>query len=182
MAFRKKIKTGIVNNSSKGQWIKENKENQGSRPVLHSFLKRTLYHEALSGDTHQRHTHLMSQWTLYWEWTNSSLFCWLPLFDLCSWLLFGDSLLSFNIAKCRLLSALLFHQCLNWKVDSAWPSSGRKGDAKAWQSLGKWIQTVALKQYLFSFVPLFLSNQISSYTRLHTRKIKLVNAQNLATC
>ena len=86
-----------------------------------------------------------------WEWT-SSLFCWLPLFYLCCWPLFGDSLLSFNIANCRLLFALLFHQSLNWKVGSAWPSSGRKGDVKAGQSPGKWIQTVALKQYLICFV------------------------------
>ena len=50
----KRIKTGIVNNSSRAQWTKENKENQGSRSVLHPFLTRTLYHEALSGDTHQR--------------------------------------------------------------------------------------------------------------------------------
>lgn len=105
----KRIKSGIVNNSSRGQWTKENEENQGSRSVLHPFLTRTLYQEALSGDAHQRHTHLMSQWTLSWEWTNSSLFCWLPLFDLCCWPLFGDSLLSFNIANCRLLFALLFH-------------------------------------------------------------------------
>ena len=101
------------------------------------FETRTLYHEALSGDTYQGHTHLMSQWTLSWEWTNSSLFCWLPLFDLCWWPLFGDSLLSFNIANCRLLFALLFHQSLNWKVGSAWPLSGLKGNAKAGQSLGK---------------------------------------------
>ena len=156
----KRIKSDIVNNSSRGQWTKQKGRESGIQIRVTPFS----YKNPVSRGTIWRH---LSKVHTFDE-SISELFpgsglihcyfvdclCSIFVADLCSVILCLVSILQIF----RLLFAPLFHKSLNWKVGSAWLSYGRKGDAKATQSPGKWIQTVALKQYLFCFVFLYLSN------------------------